>query len=571
MPASEPAEVAELVELTGDRLSVEEVVAVARDRVRVSISEEALRRVRLARDVVEAVLASGEAVYGLNTGLGSFYRYRIPPEDLGRFSFATIADQTSSYGRPLPADVVRAMMVTRANGMAKAGVGVRRELIELLVELLNRDVDPVVREVGSVGQGDLSEMSDIGKVLIGIGRASVGGRVMDGRAALRAVGLEPIELAAKEALALISANGVTLGQGALVLHDVADLVDWLQVSAALSLEGFAANLSIIHAGAARLQPQIGLNTAAGRLRELLEGSYLWEPGAARNLQDPLSFRCVPRSHGALYDALAYSRLTLEAELNAANDNPLVLVEEGVIVSVGNFDISGVAMAFDLLRLAIANAVKVGNERVHKLLWEHFSGLPSALALDPGPTNGLKPMGRWCAALAAESRSLADPVVLDYDGQVAEGMEDHASMAPLSVRRTHQLVSLVHRFIAHELIIAAQAIDIRGRRPLGKGTALAYGTVREHVPVLADVATWDPDIDAVVRAVASGEMGARVTPGAGARPELSQQHGPGWLPEEDIADDITIGGRSLPASPDPPTGDAVPDLPDPMAGSSSQPD
>jgi histidine ammonia-lyase len=524
-----------LVELTGEDLTVDDVVAVARGRARARISDEALHRVHLARDVVEAVLGSGAAVYGLNTGLGSFYRYRIPPEQLGQFSFATVADQTSSYGRPLPTDVVRAMMVTRANGMAKAGVGVRQELVQLLVDLLNRAVHPVVREVGSVGQGDLSEMSDIGKVLIGIGVAEVGGQVMSGRQALARVGLEPIELAPKEALALISANGVTLGRGSLVLHDVADLVDWLQVAAALSLEGFAGNLSIIHPGVARLQPQIGLNTAAGRLRELLEGSYLWEPGAARNLQDPLSFRCVPRSHGALYDALSYSRSSLEADLNAANDNPLVLVEEGTIVSVGNFDVAGLAMAFDLLRLAIANALKVANERVQKLLWTHFSGLPSELALEQGPTNGLKPMGRWCAALTAEARSLANPVTLDYVGQVAEGMEDHASMAPLAARRTHELVLLAHRLIAHELIIAAQAVDMRGRRPLGRGTALAYETVREYVPMMCDVGSWEPDVEALVAAVARGELGTRVADGAGGRQELSEHQGPGSLSEAALSE------------------------------------
>ena len=192
---------------------------------------------REARDVVDAVLARGDAVYGLNTGLGSFARYRIPIEQLRRFSLETIADLSSSYGRPLPPDVVRAMIVARANGMAKAGVGVRCELAQLLVELLNRDVDPVVREIGSVGQGDLSEMSDIGKVVIGIGHAVVGGEVMSGRAALTRVGLEPIELASKEALALISANGVTLGRGALVLNDVAELVDLLQVAGGVGARG----------------------------------------------------------------------------------------------------------------------------------------------------------------------------------------------------------------------------------------------------------------------------------------------------------------------------------------------
>jgi histidine ammonia-lyase len=498
------------VKLTGDNLSIEDVVAVAREGARVSISADAIRRMRRARDVVEKILASGETVYGLNTGLGSLYRYRIPTEQLGRFSFDTVSDLTSSYGRPLPRDVVRAMMVTRVNGMAKAGVGVRPELALLLAELLNRDVHPVVREVGSVGQCDLSEMSDIAKVMIGIGHAEVGGKVMSGRTALAHVGLTPIKLAPKEALALISANGVTIGRGALVLHDVADLVELLAVAAGLSLEGFGANLSIIHPGASHLQPQVGLIAAAARLRELLAGSYLWDLDAARNLQDPLSFRCIPRSHGALHDALNYTRNSLEAELNAANDNPLVLVGEGVIISVGNFDVVGLALAFDLLRLAIANALKGANERVQKLLWNHFSGLPSALALEQGPTNGLKPMGRWCAALAAEARALAAPVTLDYVGQVAEGVEDDASMAPLSVRRTHELVSLVHRTVAYELITSAQAVDMRERWPLGRGTVVAYQAVREHVPTLRDLRRWDADIEGLVGAISRGELGRRIS-------------------------------------------------------------
>jgi histidine ammonia-lyase len=524
-----------LVELTGESLTVDDVVAVARGGAQVVISDEALRRVRLARDVVESVLASGDAVYGLNTGLGSFARYRIAPEDLDRFAFATVSDLTSSHGRPLPTDVVRAMMVTRANGMAMAGVGVRRELVQLLVEALNRGVHPVVREVGSVGQADLSEMADIGKVLIGIGQAEVGGRVLRGDKALESVDLDPIELAPKEALALIQANGVTLGRGSLVLHDVADLVDALQLAAALSLEGFAGNLSIVHPVAVRLQPQIGVNTAASRLRQLLEGSYLWEPGAARNLQDPLSFRCVPRTHGALYDALAYARSSLEAELNAASDNPLVLVEEGSIVSVGNFDVAAVAMAFDLLRLAISNALKVANERVQKLLWQHFSGLPGALTVDQGPTPGLRPMGRWCAALTAEAHSLANPIALLYVGQVAEGVEDHASMAPLAVRRTHELVSLAHRVVAHEMIIAAQAVDIRARRPLGRGTLRAYETVREHVPVLVEVDSWEADVAGLVNAVSDGSLRKRVAISAGGRQELSEHEGPGALSDEALSE------------------------------------
>jgi histidine ammonia-lyase len=520
------------VELTGSTLTVEDVVAVARRGVRVRVSEEALQRVRQARTVVERVLARGTPVYGMNTGLGSLSRHHVPLEELERFSFATVADQTASYGQPLDTDIVRAMMTARANGMAKAGVGVRREVVLQLVEALNAGVHPVVRRLGSVGQGDLSEMSDIGKVMIGRGFAEFGGQILPGGKALAAAGLEPISPAPKEALALVSANGVTLGHGSLVLVDAADLTESFQIAAALALEGFAGNLSPIHPAAARMRPHAGEVKASGRLRELLEASYLWRPGAARNLQDPLSFRCVPQTHGALNDALSFARAEMEVELNSASDNPLVVVEDEAIISVGNFDVLALAIAFDLLRLGLASALKVADERVQKLLWNAFSGLPTGLAPADGPTGGLRPLGRWCAALAAEARQLANPVSLDYGAQLAEGVEDHASMAPLSVRKTSELVSLGHRMVAHELICAAQAVDLRGAGPLGRGTSVAYECVRECVPRLVDETEWEPNIARLVDVIAGGELAARVAADAGEREPLEAHEGPGVADAED---------------------------------------
>lgn len=513
------------VELTGGSLTVEDVVAVARGAARVEVSEEALRKVREARGVVERVLARGTPVYGTNTGLGSLARHHLPLDELERFSFATVADQTASYGEPMASDIVRAMMVARANGMAKAGVGVRRELVLQLVEALNAGVHPVVRRLGSVGQGDLSEMSDIGKVMIGRGFAEVGGRVLPGRQALAEVGLEPISLAPKEALALVSANGVTLGHGSLVLVDAADLTDSMQIAAALSLEGFAGNLSPIHPAAARMRPHPGEMKASARLRELLAGSVLWGQGAARNLQDPLSFRCVPQTHGALNDALFFARGEMDVELNSASDNPLVVVEDEAIISVGSFDVVALAMAFDLLRLGLASAMKVADERVQKLLWSAFSGLPTGLAPTDGPTGGLRPLGRLCAAITAEASHLANPVSLAYGAQLAEGVEDHASMAPLSVRKTSELVSLGYKMVAHELICAAQAVDLRGGGPLGQGTGVAYECVRECVPLLEDETDWEPDVARLVDLIAGGGLAARVAADAGEREPLEALEGP----------------------------------------------
>jgi histidine ammonia-lyase len=466
-------------------------------------------------------------VYGLNTGLGSLARHRIPLNEIGAFSFATVADQVSSYGRPLATDVVRAMMVSRVNGMLKAGVGVTRELIELLVALLNAQVHPIVRMVGSVGQGDLSEMADIGKVLIGRGWAEYGGETMPGEQALGQAELAPIALGPKEALGLISANGVTMGRGSLVLNDAADLIESMQIAAALSFEAFAANLSIIHPAAARARPHSGMQTAMSRLRELLEDSRLWQPGAARNLQDPLSIRCVPQTHGAVYDALSVARGLMEIELNSAGDNPLVLVEEGAIVSVGNFDVASLAMAFDYVRLGIAHAAQVANERVQKLLWSHFSDLPTGLARRDGPTGGLRPLGRTFAALASEARFLANPVSLDYHGQLAEGVEDHASMAPLAVSTTSTLVSLLHRLVALELIVAAQGVDLRyGAGQLGGGTGRAYALVREYAGTMADETEWNADVEGLALLVGGGQLAHRVAHVAGSRPALSEYTPPG---------------------------------------------
>ena len=519
----------ETIVLSGDGLTVDHVLAVARGRARVALDEAALVRVRAARDVVDRVLASGEMVYGLNTGLGSLSRHHIPLDEIGAFSFATVADQVASYGRPLATDVVRAMILSRVNGMLKAGVGVRRELIEALVALLNRGIHPVVRMVGSVGQGDLSEMADIGKVLIGRGWAELEGETVPGEQALAGAGLEPIALGPKEALGLISANAVTMGRGSLVLVDAADLIDSMQIAAALSFEAFAANLSVIHPAAARARPHSGLETAMSRLRDLLEDSALWRPGAARNLQDPLSIRCVPQTHGAVYDALSVARGLMEVELNSAADNPLVLVDEGAIVSVGNFDVTSLAMAFDYIRLGIAHAAQVANERVQKLLWHHFSGLPTGLARTDGPTGGLRPLGRSFAALASEARFLANPVSLDYHGQLAEGVEDHASMAPLAVNTTSALVSLAHRLVALELIIAAQAVDLRhgmGGSELGGGTGRAYSLVREYAGTLTNETEWNADVEGLARFVGEGGLTQRVARVAGARPALSEHEPPG---------------------------------------------
>jgi histidine ammonia-lyase len=280
------------------------------------------------------------------------------------------------------------------------------------------------------------------------------------------------------------------------------------VAAALSLEGFGANLSILHPAVARARPHPGQVAASAGLRELLAASPLWNAAGPRNLQDPLSFRCVPQTHGALHDVVSDAWSKLSLELNSACDNPLVVIEEGIIVSNGNFDVTVLAIAFDSVRIALTSTARMSAERVQKHLWSAFSDLTTYLATGGAAFGGLRAVGRRCAALAAEARDLANPVSVNYSAQLAEGIEDHGNLAPLAVRRTHELVSLCHALVAEELVVAAEAVDLRQAR-LGSGTAVAYELVRRHVPRVEDVTTWAPDMPGLVDLVAHGELARAV--------------------------------------------------------------
>lgn len=519
--------VTEKVVINGDDLTVEEVVRVARGRALVEISQEARERVRRARDVVDLILERGDTVYGLNTGLGSLARYQIPLDSLEQFSMRMVLGHIARQGGEVHTEVVRAMMLTRANGMVKGGVGVRAEVIQAFVDALNAEVHPVVRLGGSVGQSDLAEMADIGQALMGYGEAEYAGRRMSGAEALEAAGLRPVRLKAKEGLGLISANGITVGSGSLVLSDVTKLLDTFDISSALALEGFGGNLTVIHPEAARMRPHPGQRRVADRLRELLDESYLWRSGAARNLQDPLSFRCIPQTHGSGYDGHTYARGIMEVELNSSGDNPLVILDDQSIISTGNFDVVSLAVAFDHLRIVLTQMMHLANERVQKQLWSQFSGLPTGLAAEEGPEGGLRPLGRTCAALAAEARSLANPISLDYRGQLAEGIEDHASLAPLGARRTEELAEIAWRLVAVELVVAARAVDLRGRPNLGSGTRVAYEVVREFAPESIEE-QW-PDIDSLARFISGGKLSERVEEEIGAREPITTS-GEGVVPD-----------------------------------------
>ena len=472
------------VVLTGSGLTVADVVRVARDDEKVELAPEALERMAETRALVERVVARGDEVYGTTTGVGARKKIRVPLEEIPAFNRRLIENHRISTGPDAPEEVVRATMLRHANMLAKGTSGVRPEIAERVVRGLNDGERPRVRMLGSVGQGDLAPMADLAAQLFG-----------------------DVELLAKEGIALINSNAFSTALASLAVADTGRLVDTLDVTGAMDLEAFAANVTMLHHAIGDVRPYPGLCFALERLRSLLEGSYLWEEGAARNLQDPLTFRCLPQIQGATRDALDFATRQLEIELNASQENPLVITDEDRIVSVANFDILPLAAALDFLRLALAPALTSACERLLKLLQGPLTGLPDGLAPRQGlAENSLGELGVAAQALTAEARLLAGPVSYEVITSThAEGIEDRITMAPLAARRLAEMVDLGERLAAIGLTIASQALELRDPPAVGTGTKRAFELVRGRVPFMGEGDPLPADLDPLRELIVSGSF------------------------------------------------------------------
>jgi histidine ammonia-lyase len=485
------------ITLNGSDLTVTQVVAAARHGETVALAPEALAAMRRSRAIVQDVLAAGEPVYGLTTGVGERKAYLLDPAERQRFNHRLVLNHRIAQGDAAPADVVRGAMLCLANSYAMGVTGVRPELAEMIVTLLNEGFAPPVRRLGSIGQGDLGPMADLAHGLI----TRTG-----------------FEVAENEGLALVSSNAFTTAWACLATADAEALLAVFDVAGALDLEAFGANVASLHPVIEQIRPFPGLAATLRQLRLLLAGSYLWQPGAARFLQDPLTFRCLPQIHGAARDALGYAMNILQIELNSSQSNPVVVPaanepgnepgnEQGRIVSVGNFDIGHLAAALDFLRIAFAPVVTSANERAVKLLQAPYSGLPAGLAAGAGsPDDALAELAVAGQAITVEARTLAHPVSYELASSVkGEGIEDRATMAPLSARRLADMIALSARVVAIELVVAAQAIDLRAPGQLGLGTGHAYRMIRELVPFTQADGTLPADLEPLVELITMGTL------------------------------------------------------------------
>src|SRR5256886_708281 len=469
------------MQLNGQMLTLTEIVPVAFGDAPVQISPSARPRILASRKVVEDIIARGTVVYGVSKDFGKLSDVRIRHDDLGELQLNLVRSHACGIGNPLSEPEVRAMMLLRANVLALGLSGIRFEIIEMLCKMLNRRVCPVVPEKGSVGaSGDLAPLAHLALSLIGEGDAFFDGKRMPSSEALKRAKLKPVQLHAKEGLALLNGTQAMHAVGGLSILRAKRLTNVADISGAMTLEGLRDTPAAFDPRLHDARPHQGQRAAAAHLNELLQGSEIRESHRENDLrvQDAYSLRCMPQVHGAVRDVLVHCEQILKVESASATDNPLVFVETGDVVSGGNFHGAPLAMAFDYAAIALTDLMNISERRIDRLTNPDKSeGLPAFLARKPGVESGFMIAQVAGAALVNEARVLAHPASID-NVTTSGGKEDHVSMGMTSALKLRSIVDLAENLFAIELLAAAEALEYR--RPLrgGKGVEGAFAIVRE---------------------------------------------------------------------------------------------
>ena len=495
------------VVLTGAALTIADVEAVARHGAAATLDPDARARMDEAYAVVEALVAEGAVAYGVTTGFGDLASVSIRPEDTGRLQENLLMSHAAGVGPAFPVEVVRAMLLLRANTLALGHSGCRPLVVDRLLAFLASGVHPVVPEQGSLGaSGDLAPLAHLALPLIGRGEVELGGHRMPALLALREVGLEPLRLEAKEGLALLNGTQMMGAVGALALADADRLVRTASVAAAMSVEALLGTDVAFAAAYQLARPHPGQVAVAAQLRHLLRGSTLQAShhGHAHKVQDPYSLRCVPQVHGAVRDTLDHLRRLLDVELSIATDDPLIFPGEPI------------AFALDFAKIALAELGSISERRTALLVDARLNGgLPPFLAASSGVDSGMMIYQYTAAALVSEDKVLAHPASVDSIPTSAN-QEDHVSMGAISARHARAVVRNVEQVVAIELLVAAQALDARlallpGTRP-GDGVAEAHRLFRAVVPALAGDREPGPDLAAALAVVRDGALAGLAEPG-----------------------------------------------------------
>jgi len=487
-------------------LTIGDVVRVARGRERVALSPEAVGRMEKSRVWVDRILESEKPVYGINTGFGELSKIFIPQEQRERLQRNLILSHCTGVGERLPEDVCRAVMLLRINSLSAGYSGIRVQTVEGLAALLNNDIYPHIPCKGSVGSsGDLAPLSHMAAVLLGEGLVVIDGKEVPSAPILEAAGIRPLALAGKEGLALINGTQVMTAVAALACHDAQRLMKTADIAAALSLEALQGTRSAFDPRIAMIRPHRGHGISARNILAMTQGSGIIQHHAdCDKVQDAYSLRCAAQVHGASKDALRSVLGTVDTEMNAVTDNPIVMADTGEIISGGNFHGQPVALAMDYLKIALAELGNISERRISRLVDRSLSDLPAFLTTYPGVNSGFMILQYTAASLVSENKVLAHPASVDSIPTSAN-QEDHVSMGTIAARQAREILENVQYVLAIEILAAVQGIDFLRPDLPGKGTGAVHAAVRSLVAHLDEDRVLSPDILAIRDAMRSGSI------------------------------------------------------------------
>jgi histidine ammonia-lyase len=469
------------VQIDGENLKLEQIEYVAYGKAKVRLSRKAVPKISRCRKYVEEIIRKGQTVYGINTGFGKLCRVKISSSEIERLQKNLVLSHAVGVGPVFCEEEVRAAMLLQANVLSKGYSGVRLEVIQSLINLLNSGVTPMVPEKGSVGaSGDLAPLAFIALVLTGEGWAFYNKRLLSGKEALKKAGLKPLRLSAKEGIALINGTQMMTGLGVLTLLRAERLAELADMAGALSCEAALATPVAFDEDLQKARAHKGQGIVARNLIQLMKNSQIREfHKACPKVQDPYSFRCMPQVHGAVRDALRYVRSVLEVEINSATDNPLIFPEKKKVISGGNFHGEPVALALDFLGIAVSELGSISERRIAVMMDPNITDLPAFLVREPGINSGLMMAQTTAAALVSENKILAHPASVDSI-PTSLNQEDHVSMGTIASRKAREIANNIEEVLAIEFLCAYQGVCFRAPLKPGIGTNKIFTRIKQRV-------------------------------------------------------------------------------------------
>jgi histidine ammonia-lyase len=489
-----------------DGMTLEDLVAIARDGAVVRLSEEAEERIMKSRSLVERWLQEGRVIYGVTTGFGALSNVIIPVEKVALLQQNVLMSHAAGVGNVLDEETVRAMMALRVKDLARGHSGIRLGTVHRLIGLLNGGIVPVVPEKGSVGaSGDLAPQAHVSLVLIGLGEAFCEGRRMSGAEALKGCGMEPIQLEAAEGLALVNGTQMTTAIGGLAVHDAEVLSKMADIAAAMSLEVLMGSRTEFDPRIHQVRPHPGQAAASDNMRRITQDSEIISSHRdCGRIQDAYTLRCSPQVHGASKDAMAYAKRVIETEMNSSTNNPLIFPDAEEFLLGGNFHGQPVGLVLDFLCMAVAELANISERRIERLVNPQLSGLPAFLVSEGGLNSGFMIAQYTAASLVSENKVLSHPASVDSIPTSAN-KEDHVPMSPIAARKCRQVVKNAEYVIAVELLCGAQALDLFTNLKPGAGTLAAYQTIRSAVSHLENDRVLSYDIETMVNLMKNGNL------------------------------------------------------------------